>query len=66
MNLNKRRKHKRRSPARFREPLAQPNIINGTWSIDFMHDTLMNREKVRRVNIINDFNGVKLTINAVC
>ncbi len=64
MNLNKRSKHKRRLPARFRETLAQPNSINSTWSIDFMYDTLMNRRKVRILNIIDDFNREALTINA--
>jgi putative transposase len=54
MNLNKRRKHKRRLLARFREPLAQPNSINNNWSIDFMHDTLMNGRRVRILNIIDD------------
>jgi hypothetical protein len=54
----------RRLPVRFRELLAQPNIINSTWSIDFMRDTLIYGRKVRILNIIDDFNRDSLTINA--
>lgn len=64
LNLNKRRKHKRRIPKRFREALLQPDMINNTWSIDFMHDTLINGRKVRILNILDDYNRQALAIEA--
>lgn len=64
LNLNKRRKHKRRIPNRFREPLLQPEMINNTWSIDFMHDTLIGGRKVRILNILDDYNREALAVKA--
>lgn len=64
LNLNRRRKRKRRLPERLREPLMQPDTINATWSMDFMHDTLMNGRKVRVLNILDDYNREALAVKA--
>lgn len=64
LHLNKRRKHKRRIPKRFREALLQPDGINNTWSIDFMHDTLIGGRKVRILNILDDYNREALAVKA--
>lgn len=64
LNLNKRRKHKRRIPKRFREALLQPEGIYYTWSIDFMHDTLIGGRKVRILNILDDYNREALAIKS--
>lgn len=64
MKLNLRRKHKRRLPQRIRETLHQPEKVNHIWSMDFMHDTLMNGRKVRILNIIDDYNREALAVEA--
>lgn len=62
--LNKRRKHKRRIPKRLREALNQPQAANNTWSIDFMHDSLISGRKVRILNILDDYNRQALAVKA--
>lgn len=63
LKLNIRRKHKRRLPERLRGALVAPARINQCWSMDFMHDTLMNGRKVRILNVIDDYNRQALSVN---
>jgi putative transposase len=64
MKLNLRRKRKRRLAPRLLGALCQPAKTNQTWSMDFMHDTLMNGRKVRILNIIDDYNRQALCVDA--
>lgn len=62
MQLNLRRKGKKRLPARSREALTLPISANVVWSMDFMHDRLANGRAFRTLNIIDDYNREALSI----
>jgi putative transposase len=62
LGMNKRRRTRKRIPARVKQPLFVPTRPNETWSMDFMHDTLMNGRKFRVLNVIDDYNREILKI----
>ena len=62
MGLNLRIKPKKRLPARYPQPLVQPEAANRCWSLDFMSDSLANGRTIRTLNVIDDFNREALWI----
>lgn len=62
LELNLRIKPKKRIVREKPEPLAVPAAINGTWSMDFMHDALSDGRSYRLFNVIDDFNREGLGI----
>jgi len=62
LNLNKRRKGKRRLPNRTKQPLQQRSGINQSWSMDFMSDSLIGGRKFRTLNVIDDYSREALAI----
>jgi putative transposase len=56
LGLQFRRKGKKRLPARIKQALTVPEALNGSWSMDFMSDTLWNGRRFRCLNVIDDYN----------
>ena len=54
LKLNRKRKGKRRLPARVKQPLAKQSLINQSWSMDFMSDSMVGCRKFRTFNVIDD------------
>lgn len=63
LKLNLRRKSKQRLPPRNPEPLAVPEELGNTWSMDFMSDHLRNKVRYRTFNVIDDYNRELLGID---
>ena len=62
LKLNFRRKGKQRLPLRNPSPLATPEALNQSWSVDFMHDVLVCGRRFRTFNVVGDFNREGLSI----
>lgn len=62
LELNLRIKPKKRLKREKPEPLAVPEKLNQTWSMDFMHDQLADGRPYRLFNVIDDCNREGLGI----
>ncbi len=65
MNLNIRRRAKKRLPERVKQKLSVPDAPNQMWSIDFMSDALSDGRKVRLLNVLEDFNRDPIAIGSL-
>jgi putative transposase len=54
MRLNLPRRKKRMVLTRERRPLAALPVVNQSWSLDFMHDTLYCGKRFRTLNVIDE------------
>jgi putative transposase len=64
LRLNLPRRTTRRVPKRLRQPLAAPPVLNQTWALDFMTETLYDRRRVRLLTAIDEGNREGLDILA--
>ena len=62
--LNLRIKPRRRLKRHKPEPLKEPIRKDQVWSVDFMHDQLVDHRKYRLFNVIDDFKREGLAIEA--
>ena len=63
LELNLRIKPNKRLIRATPAPLAVPEKVNETWSMDFMHDQLADGRSIRLFNVIDDFNQEGLAID---
>jgi len=64
LQLNIRRRSRKRLPARVKQALFQPAAPNEVWSVDFMSDALWDGRTFRLLNIVDDFNREVLHMEA--
>ena len=64
LKLNLRIKPKKRPLRRNPEPLEVPDAPNKCWSIDFIHDSLMDGRSFRTLTCIDDFNREALAVES--
>ena len=62
LKLNIRIKPRKRLDAVEAKSLVQPLFKNDCWSIDFMTDVLVNGQKFRTLNVLDDYNRKALMI----
>jgi putative transposase len=62
LRLNLPRRTTRRVPRRVRQPLAAPPVLNQTWALDFMTETLYDGRRVRLLTMIDEGNREGLEI----
>ncbi|WP_300647342.1 transposase family protein [Paenalcaligenes sp.] len=63
MNLNQKRRTKKRLPERNPAPLTVPAEANYSWTFDFMSDALYNGTRFRVLNILDE--GVREALDIV-
>jgi putative transposase len=64
LNLNLKRRPKKRLAPRSKQVLQQPKQLNQSWSLDYMSDALMQGRRFRTANVIDDCNREGLSILA--
>jgi putative transposase len=62
LRLNLPRRTTRRVPRRIRQPLTAPPVLNQTWALDFMTETLYDGRRVRLLTMIDEGNREGLEI----
>ena len=67
LRLNLPRRTTRRVPHRVRQPLAAPPVLNQTWALDFMADTLYDRRRIRLLTVLDEGNreGLEIAMGVV-
>jgi len=63
LRLNLPRRTRRRLPSRLRQALNAPPVLNATWAIDYMCDTLYDGRRFRVLNVIDEGNREGLAID---
>lgn len=62
LRLNLPRRTTRRVPRRIRQPLTAPPVLNQTWALDFMTETLYDTRRIRLLTVIDEGNREGLEI----
>ena len=62
LKLNKRRKGEKRLPTRIKQPLIGQEMVNNSWSMDFMSDSMTGNRSFRMFNVMDDCSREALAI----